>query len=241
MISKGMNDSQRAAPAAAGSGDAISADVRENSGERVTGDGVSAATSASADAAQSPLAAAGSSTRADWLRTVASCFSELLARPPLRLIVTGAVLLVIGGLLVPNSVWTLPVVILGALMVAIGWVGGRLDGRFAVEWGQAGTQLEFRARIAAASHERPLLPRAALRSRAHAGVPEVTPQDPQIIDATAHTVELDLAELEALIGAADTPESGNGPAASARAVQKLRVARNGEQSSEASATPWSER
>jgi hypothetical protein len=239
MISKGMNDSRRAAAAAAGSGDDLSADARESSGVRVTGDGVSAAASASADAAQSPLAATGSSPRADWLRTVASCFSELLARPPLRLIATGAVLLLIGGLLIPNSVWTLPVVILGALMVAIGWVGGRLDGRFAVEWGQSGTQLEFRARIAAASHERPLPPRTALRSRAHAGVPEITPQDPEIIDATAHTVELDLAELEALIGVAETPERGNGPAASARAVQKLRVARNGGQSSEGSATPWS--
>jgi hypothetical protein len=78
-----------------------------------------------------------------------------------------------------------------------------------------------------------------LRSRAHAGVPEITPQDPEIIDATAHTVELDLAELEALIGVAETPERGNGPAASVRAVQKLRVARNGGQSSEGSATPWS--
>jgi hypothetical protein len=237
MISKGMNDSRRAAPAEAAIGDDVSGEARENSGERVTGDGVSAATSASAEAAQSPLAAAGSSPRADWLQRVASCFSELLARPPLRLIAIGAVLLLLGGLIVPNSVWTLPVVILGALMVATGWLGGRLDGRFAVEWGQSGTQLEFRARIAAPSHERPVLPRSALGSGAHAGAREVTPQDPEIIDATGHTVELDLAELEALIGAAETPEAGNGPAASERAAQKLRVARNGEQSSEASATP----
>jgi hypothetical protein len=215
MISKGMNYSQRAAPAEAGSGDDVSADARENPDKRVMSDGASAATSASAEAAQPPLAAR-SSARADWLRTVTSCFAELLARPRLRLIATGAVLLLLGGLLVPNSVWTLPLVILGALMVAIGWVGGRLDGRFALEWGQSGTQLEFRARIAA-----------------HAGVPEATPHDPDIIDATGHTVGLDLAELEALIGAAETREAGNGPAASERAVQKLRVARAGEQSSEA--------
>jgi hypothetical protein len=159
----------------------------------------------------------------------------LLARPRLRLIVTGAILLLIGGLLVPNSVWTLPVVIIGALMVAIGWVGGRLDGRFAVEWGQSGTQLEFRARIAAPPHERPLRPRPSSRPRAREGIPGPTPQDPEIIEATAHTVELELAELEALIVAAETPETQTAGTASTRAVQKLRVARSGEQSSEAGA------
>jgi hypothetical protein len=181
------------------------------------------------------VAASKSSPWAAWLSTVASCFSELLARPRLRLIVTGAILLLIGGLLVPNSVWTLPVVIIGALMVAIGWVGGRLDGRFAVEWGQSGTQLEFRARIAAPPHERPLLPRPSSRPRAHEGIAGPTPQDPEIIEATAHTVELDLAELEALIVAAETPETQTAGTASTRAVQKLRVARSGEQSSEAGA------
>jgi hypothetical protein len=205
-----------------------------NDSQRATDDGLSAA-AANADPAPPPVAASKSLPLAAWLRTVASCFSELLARPPLRLIATGAVLLLIGGLLIPNSVWTLPVVIVGALMVAIGWLGGRLDGRFAVEWGQSGTQLEFRARIAAPAHERPLLPRPSSRSRAHAGIPGPTPRDPEIIDATAHTVELDLAELEALIVAAETPETQTAATASTRAVQKLRVARSGEQSSEAGA------
>jgi hypothetical protein len=159
----------------------------------------------------------------------------LLARPRLRLIAAGALLLLIGGLLVPNSVWTLPVVIIGALMVAIGWVGGRLDGRFAVEWGKSGTQLEFRARIAAPSHERPSLARPASRFPAPAGISGPTTEDPEIIEATAHTIELDLAELEALIVAADTPDAQTAPTASARAVEKLRVARSAEPPSEAGA------
>jgi hypothetical protein len=165
---------------------------------------------------------------ADWLRTAGSCCSELLARPRLRLIATGVVLLLIGGILVPNSVWTLPVVIIGAVMVAIGWLGGRLDGRFAVEWGQTGTQLEFRARIAAPSHERPSRPSPAARSHAHAAIAGSIPDEPETIDGTAHTVELELAELEALIVAAETPETETAPAASTRAVEKLRVARSGE-------------
>jgi len=233
MISQGRND-LRAGAARGASGDLGSAGVRQIPGKRAPDDGLSPA-AATADAAPPPVAASRSSPWAAWLSTVASCFSELLAGPRLRLIVTGAILLLIGGLLVPNSVWTLPVVIIGALMVAIGWVGGRIDGRFAVEWGQSGTQLEFRARIAAPPHERPLLPRPSSRPRAHEGITGPTPQDPEIIEATAHTVELDLAELEALIVAAETPDTETAATASTRAVQKLRVARTGEQSSGAGA------
>jgi hypothetical protein len=194
-----MNDGQGVGPAPAEGGDSASANV------------------AGAPPTPEALSKSKSSPWGDWILPVASSFSELLARPRLRLIATGAVLLLIGGLLVPNSVWTLPVVIIGAVMVAIGWVGGRLDGRFAVEWGQTGTQLEFRARIAAPSHERPSRP------------------EPEIIDGTAHTVELELAELEALIVAAETPEAQTAATASTRAVQKLRVARGGEQPAESGA------
>jgi hypothetical protein len=228
MISHGMNDSQQAGPAPAGSDDSAGAKARVNSAERATADGLSPR-AAPADAAPSSLPASKPLAVADWLRMAASCFSAVRGRPPLRLIATGAVLLLIGGLLVPNSVWTLPVVIIGALMVAIGWVGGRLDGRFALEWGPSGTQLEFRARIGAPSHGRPLLTLPGSLSRERATISGPAPEHPEIIDATAHTIELDLAELEALIVAAETPDTPTTPPASARAVQKLRVARGGEQ------------
>ena len=35
-------------------------------------------------------------------------------------------------------------------MVAVAWIGHRLEGRFAVEWGETGTQLAFKATIKAA-------------------------------------------------------------------------------------------
>lgn len=171
---------------------------------------------AAADASQAPAPPPATSKprpRAAWFETVAPYLSALLARPSARLIATGVALLLIGGLLTPNSVWTLPVVIIGAVMVAIGWVGRRLDGRFCVEWGQAGTELEFRARIASSPHQRSTL---AQPSSSTEGMPA-----PATIDSTAHTVELELAELEALIGAAETPAA---PTASVRAVQKLRLA-----------------
>ena len=70
-------------------------------------------------------------------------------RPRVRLTLTGAVLLLVGLLIATNTVWTLPLVIVGALMVAVAWIGHRLEGRFAVEWGEAGTQLAFNATIKA--------------------------------------------------------------------------------------------
>ena len=72
-----------------------------------------------------------------------------LARPRTRLAVIGVVLLVVAVLGITSSVWTLPLVIVGAAMVLIAWIGSRLEGRFAVEWGETGTQLEFRAQIKA--------------------------------------------------------------------------------------------
>ena len=71
-------------------------------------------------------------------------------RPRVRLTLTGALLLLVGGLIATNTVWTLPLVVVGALMVAVAWIGHRLEGRFAVEWGETGTQLAFKATIKAA-------------------------------------------------------------------------------------------
>jgi hypothetical protein len=91
--------------------------------------------------------------RSSWpaeLATLAKSASEWLKQPRVRLSLTGTLLLLIGGLLMTSSVWTFPLVIVGALMVAIAWIGHRLEGRFAVEWGQTGTQLAFRATIKAA-------------------------------------------------------------------------------------------
>jgi hypothetical protein len=169
---------------------------------------------------------------ADQLSAVASSIHTWLSRPRVRLIVTGAMLLLIDGLFLTNSVWTLPLGIVGALMVVIGWVGGRLDGRFTVEWGETGTQLEFRARIAAPPPPRASLPPASPVSRALLDMPQPTAPDAGMIEGEAHTVEIDLAELEALIAAAETADAESPHTdASMRAVHKLQAARAGEQPS----------
>jgi hypothetical protein len=149
---------------------------------------------------------------------------EWVTRPRVRLSLTGAILLLIGALLTTNSVWTLPLVIVGALMVVIAWIGHRLEGRFAIEWGQTGTQLAFRATIKTGrpAEEAPL--RGSSDSPKLARTHELEPEPAQIIDGEAHTVEIDVAELKALIAAAQTTEAETAPYAPAQDIRIRRVA-----------------
>jgi hypothetical protein len=120
-------------------------------------------------------------------------------RPRVRLTITGVILVLAGGVFATSSMWTLPLLIAGALMVAVAWVGHRLDGRLAVEWGETGTQLEFRAQIKAPEHAYPALaaPRAV----------EPEPEDADVVEGESHTVEIEVAELKALIAAASSAEA----------------------------------
>jgi len=164
---------------------------------------------------------------------VAASVFDWLARPRVRLTVTGVILLLVGGLLVTSSVWTLPLLIVGASMVVIAWIGYRLDGRLAIEWGEAGTQLEFRAQIKGAQTARPTRPQAALTlpQLAHSAEPE--PRDAEVVEGEAHTVEIEVADLKALIAAAEIDESHTAETdPSAQAKRILRVAENGGRSSE---------
>jgi hypothetical protein len=122
---------------------------------------------------------------------------QWVARPRVRLSLIGVLLLLLGGIVVTNSVWTLPVVVVGALMVIVAWIGHRLEGRFAVEWGETGTELAFRATIKPAAGEgHPALASEAARA------PEAA-SGGEVIEGEAHTVEIDVAELRALIAAAE--------------------------------------
>jgi hypothetical protein len=164
----------------------------------------------------------------DQVSAVAASFYEWLSRPRVRLTLTGVILLLIGGLIMTNSVWTLPLVIVGLLMVVIGWIGCRLDGRFAIEWGETGTQLEFRAKLRAAHPARPALIRMASSSHELARTLEPEAEDAQIIDGEAHTVEIDVAELEALIAAVETTQAGSAQTDGSRqGTHNIQVARNG--------------
>jgi hypothetical protein len=127
------------------------------------------------------------------------------------LALTGALLLVIAGLVVSGSAWTVPLVIAGVLMVVIAWVGSRLDGRLVLEWGESGAKLEFRAEINSAEHQ--LKQFVPVQDAAPVG--DVVPEDAEVIEGEAHTVEIDVAELKALIAVADAALSEPPPSSSA--------------------------
>lgn len=137
-----------------------------------------------------------------------------LMRPRVRVSVIGVTLLLVGGLMMTNSVWTLPLVVAGALMVAIAWIGHRLEGHFAVEWGEAGTQLAFNATVKPPqrSSEAPVLEPGS----------GATPEVPgaSVIEGEAHTVEINVGELKALIAAAEVKEAPADPV-----VQDIRIHR----------------
>ncbi|HWF72652.1 MAG TPA: hypothetical protein VG186_04860 [Solirubrobacteraceae bacterium] len=189
---------------------------------------------ATPDATTANAASPRSTPWPDWLRHIAVSVCSWLSRPRVRLTVTGLILLLVGGVLVTSSVWTLPLVIAGALMVVIAWVGHRLDGRLAVEWGETGAQLEFRAQMRAPEHAHPTLAPAAPAPRALTSAAEPEPEDAEVVEGEAHTVEIEVAELKALIAAAESAEAEVAQAeATAHAARILRVAHGGGRSSDA--------
>jgi hypothetical protein len=160
------------------------------------------------------------------LTATGSSFYAWLMRPRVRLTVTGALLLLVGGLIATNSVWTLPLVIVGALMVAVAWMGHRLEGRFAVEWGEAGTQLAFNVTIKAPQPTPDALALAPASSHTPTPARPVelarTPDD--VIEGEAHTVEINVSELKALIAAAEATEATDAGQAAVRDIRIRRLA-----------------
>jgi hypothetical protein len=143
---------------------------------------------------------------------VARWLGAQLRSPRTRLCVVGVILLLAGVLRITSSVWTLPLIIVGIAMVVIAWVGSRLDGRFAVEWGKGGTQVEFRAQIkppppvAHPVRLSPIPSAQAQQLRTPAPVrSELATSD--VIEGEGHTVEIDVAELKTLIRAAEAREA----------------------------------
>ena len=168
----------------------------------------------------------------DWPQRVSATgasFHAWLMRPRVRLTVAGALLLLVGGLIATNSVWTLPLVIVGALMVAVAWIGHRLEGRFAVEWGEAGTRLAFNATIKSPQPKADgAAPASALSGvTAPAARPQLGSTAGDVIEGEAHTVEINVSELKALIAAAEAAEAaepadaaaGDGPSTAGPAAE----------------------
>jgi hypothetical protein len=157
--------------------------------------------------------------RAHWhdrLVSFAGWLGGYLRSPRSRLCVVGVAVLLSGLLWITSSMWTLPLIVVGIVMIAIAWVGSRLDGRFAVEWGQGGTQVEFRAQIKPpppVAHPVRLsaIPSSVASAQPHLRAPARSePENNDVIEGEGHTVEIDVAELKTLIRAAEAREAGRG-------------------------------
>jgi len=137
-------------------------------------------------------------------RGISHVARELGERRGLRTVVMGVLLVVIALLLGMNSAWTLPLVIGGLLLVAIGSLGPRLSGRMAVEFGASGTVIEMRTEITppgtvASEHNRTLPLPVAVESEA--------PADAEVIEGTGETIEIEVSKLEELIASAEAQGS----------------------------------
>jgi hypothetical protein len=145
------------------------------------------------------------------LSDFAAWLGGYLRSPRTRLGVVGVILLLIGVLWITNSVWTLPLIVVGIAMVVIAWVGSRLDGRFAVEWGSGGTQLEFRAQIKAPPPVAPKIrlspPPPPVQAHPLRRTSRAEFENSDVIEGEGHTVEIDVAELKTLIRAAEAKEA----------------------------------
>ncbi|MGA9857464.1 MAG: hypothetical protein WBQ18_06340, partial [Solirubrobacteraceae bacterium] len=149
------------------------------------------------------------------LSTAAESVYRWVMQPRVRLTLAGIVVLIIGAVLMTGSVWTLPLVIVGALMVVVACIGHRLEGRFIVEFGDTGAEIGFRASVKPAASPQTTAVTGASRKllsteQAHPSAPGTQPLAPlgdDVIEGEAHTVEIDVAELKALIAAAESAES----------------------------------
>lgn len=147
-----------------------------------------------------PAAGAPAATPSEWEGRFRDVFGALvgwLTRPHVRAVLVGVVLIVLAITVLDHSVWTLPLLIVGLVMVIVAWVGRRLEGRFAIEWGEDGAGFEMRARFKASE------PAPAARASS-AALPEAPLP---AIEGEAHTVEIDVVELRALIDAAQRREA----------------------------------
>lgn len=157
----------------------------------------------------------------DRLVAISASSFHWLMQPRVRVAVAGVLLLLIGGLMMANSVWTLPLVIIGALMVIVAWIGHRLEGRFTVEWGPTGTEMVFRATIKPAQSR----PQPSGHAVSAGDASRHLPQGPEVIEGEAHTVEIDAAELRALVAAAQAAPQAPPPAHPQ--LQEIQIRRNG--------------
>ena len=127
-------------------------------------------------------------------RILAAAWRELRDRRGLRLTLAGLALLVLAVYLGGGSALTVPLFIVGGMLIAGGLLGPRLSGRLVVEWGPQGTTIDFHTDVASAPQVEAAPPPAPALERP-AG-------PPQVLEGRGETIEIEVAQLEALMTSA---------------------------------------
>jgi hypothetical protein len=171
-----------------------------------------------------PTSSPAPGPRPDWLEeTVLAgrAAARWLGQPRPRTALVGVALLLIGAVIAAGSVWTLPLVIVGVAMIVVAWIGRRLGGHVGVTWGEHGAEIAVQARIQpAAEQDAPARPAIAQEAPA----PETRPEAEDVIEGEAHTVEIDVEELRALIAAAEAADRPQTPTIHALGARRPRRA-----------------
>jgi hypothetical protein len=145
-------------------------------------------------------------------RILAAAWRELCLRRGLRVTLVGLALLVFAVYLGGGSALTVPLLIIGGILIAAGLLGPRLSGRLVVEWGPRGTTIDFHTDVASPAHaEAP--PAAAMIDRPAA--------PPQVIEGRGETIEIEVAQLEALMAGARPEGVSRAPGHAADERQRL--------------------
>lgn len=139
-------------------------------------------------------------------RTARSAFGaavrNLSERRGLRVALIGIGLVLLSVWLGESSALSVPLLVFGIVLIVMGAVGPRLQGRIVVDFGPDGSLFEVRTHLAPPG--RHALP-AAMPERTHVTTtPEPDPPDAEVIEAHGETIEFDAEQLKRLLDEDET-------------------------------------
>ena len=105
-----------------------------------------------------------------------------------------------------GSALTVPLVVLGVVLLLVGILGRRLRGRVALEWGPSGASFDFTAAIAPPG--RTVVPDAPSQATTMLTAPPAEElEDADVVESTGETIEFDVSALRALLAAHDAADA----------------------------------
>ena len=137
---------------------------------------------------------------------VVSALGDLWSRRGVEATIGGVLALAAAVWLGGGSALTVPLVVLGVVLLLVGILGRRLRGRVSLEWGPSGASFDFSAAIAPPGRTR--VPDAPSRAGAALPAPPAEePEDAEVVESTGETIELEVESLRALLAARDAADA----------------------------------